>query len=82
MASRSPFLGFEWPPLSDHQPHSARARAAAPRALRASQASEPAIAIQADVDWPIERRVGRLTFYPLAIGLFLLVDMALRATGH
>jgi len=26
--------------------------------------------------------VGRLTFYPLAIGLFLLVDIALRATGH
>jgi len=26
--------------------------------------------------------MGRLTFYPLAIGVFLLVDMALRATGH
>jgi len=24
----------------------------------------------------------RLTFYPLAIGLFLLVDLALRASGH
>ena len=26
--------------------------------------------------------VGRLTFYPLAIGLFILVDLALRSTGH
>ena len=26
--------------------------------------------------------VGRLTFYPLAIGLFVLVDMVLRAHGH
>jgi hypothetical protein len=28
------------------------------------------------------RNMGRLTFYPLAVGVFLLVDMALRATGH
>jgi hypothetical protein len=28
------------------------------------------------------RCMGRLTFYPLAIGLFLLVDMTLRVTGH
>jgi len=26
--------------------------------------------------------MGRLTFYPLAVGVFLLVDMMLRATGH
>jgi hypothetical protein len=26
--------------------------------------------------------MGRLVFYPLAIGLFLLADMALRAHGH
>jgi len=26
--------------------------------------------------------MGRLVFYPLAIGLFLLLDMALRAHGH
>jgi len=26
--------------------------------------------------------VGRLTFYPLVIGLFLLVNLALRASGH
>ena len=31
---------------------------------------------------PMETNVGRLIFYPLAIGLFLLVDTALRATGH
>jgi len=30
----------------------------------------------------MERSVGRLLFYPLAIGLFLLVDTALRVTGH
>jgi hypothetical protein len=35
-----------------------------------------------DDDRPMARRVGRLIFYPLAIGLFLLVDTALRATGH
>jgi hypothetical protein len=32
--------------------------------------------------WPIPAPMGRLTFYPLAIGLFLLVDLALRASGH
>jgi len=26
--------------------------------------------------------MGRLVFYPIAIGLFLLLDMALRAHGH
>jgi len=26
--------------------------------------------------------MGRLTFYPLAIGLFVLIDLALRASGH
>jgi len=26
--------------------------------------------------------MGRLAFYPLAIGVFLVVDMTLRATGH
>jgi len=26
--------------------------------------------------------MGRLVFYPVAIGLFLLIDMALRAHGH
>ena len=32
---------------------------------------------------PADRRnMGRLAFYPLAIGVFLVVDMTLRATGH
>ena len=35
-----------------------------------------------DDNRPMERSVGRLIFYPIAIGLFLLVDTALRATGH
>jgi len=26
--------------------------------------------------------MGRVVFYPVAIGLFLLLDMALRAHGH
>jgi len=26
--------------------------------------------------------MGRLVFYPMAIGLFVLLDMALRAHGH
>jgi hypothetical protein len=29
-----------------------------------------------------ETGMGRLVFYPLAIGLFVLLDMALRAHGH
>jgi hypothetical protein len=29
-----------------------------------------------------ETSMGRLVFYPIAIGLFVLVDMALRAHGH
>ena len=31
---------------------------------------------------PDTEAMGRLTFCPLAIGLFLLVDLALRASGH
>jgi hypothetical protein len=31
---------------------------------------------------PIPKRVNRMIFYPLAIGLFLLVDTVLRQTGH
>jgi hypothetical protein len=30
----------------------------------------------------MQGQVGRLTFYPLAIGLFVLIDLALRASGH
>jgi len=26
--------------------------------------------------------MGRVVFYPVALGLFLLLDMALRAHGH
>ena len=29
-----------------------------------------------------ETAMGRLVFYPIAIGLFVLLDMALRAHGH
>jgi hypothetical protein len=29
-----------------------------------------------------ETGMGRLVFYPMAIGLFVLLDMALRAHGH
>jgi hypothetical protein len=29
-----------------------------------------------------EASMGRLVFYPVAIGLFVLLDMALRAHGH
>ena len=32
--------------------------------------------------WADDTGMGRLVFYPLAIGLFLLLDMALRAHGH
>jgi len=27
-------------------------------------------------------QMGRLTFYPLAVALFVLIDLALRASGH
>jgi hypothetical protein len=32
--------------------------------------------------WADETSMGRLVFYPVAIGLFVLLDMALRAHGH
>jgi hypothetical protein len=32
--------------------------------------------------WADVTSMGRLVFYPVAIGLFVLLDMALRAHGH
>lgn len=82
MATHEPDDQVEHSPDDDHE----RQPNAAPSSCswsRISTARGWRTTVAQAIGMPADRRnVGRLTFYPLAIGLFLVVDMTLRATGH